>query len=135
MLPESWPNKNRLAKYPGVEYNIGSLSRLGEARGLDLMPIYVYACTNCGLHFERHQRITDDPVHVCPECAGRVQRVIQPVGVVFKGSGFYVTDNRRSSGGSSRKGKPSTEPSSNGKVDSTESSPKKSESEKSQSKA
>ena len=133
-LPESRPNKNRLAKSPGVEYNIGSLSRLGEARGLDLMPIYVYECTNCGLHFERHQRIADDPVHVCPECAGRVQRVIQPVGVVFKGSGFYVTDNRRSSGGSSRMGKPSTDTSSNGKADSTEPSPKKSESEKSQSK-
>jgi len=44
--------------------------------------------------FERRQSITDDPVYDCPECDGQVHRVIQPVGVIFKGSGFYVTDNR-----------------------------------------
>ena len=99
------------------------------------MPIYVYVCTNCGLHFERHQRIIDDPVEICPECAGQVQRVIQPVGVVFKGSGFYVTDNRRTSGGSNRKGKSSGDTSDNGKSEKTEPSSTKGESEKSHTEA
>jgi putative FmdB family regulatory protein len=97
------------------------------------MPIYVYECTNCGIHFEQNQRITDDPTQVCPECDGEVRRVIQPVGVIFKGSGFYVTDNRRISGGSGRKGKSASDSSGNGKTESTESSTTKSESEKSHS--
>lgn len=58
------------------------------------MPIYVYRCDTCGLTFERRQRMTEAPLTDCPECEGHVQRVIQPVGIVFKGSGFYVTDNR-----------------------------------------
>jgi putative FmdB family regulatory protein len=61
------------------------------------MPIYEYQCRQCGLHFDRFQRMTDAPVQVCPQCSGQVFRVMQPVGVVFKGSGFYVTDNRKSS--------------------------------------
>jgi putative FmdB family regulatory protein len=66
------------------------------------MPTYEYECTNCHIHFERHQRITDAPIQTCPECAGEVRRVFYPVGVIFKGSGFYVTDNRRGSDGTSR---------------------------------
>jgi putative FmdB family regulatory protein len=58
------------------------------------MPIYVYQCDACGLTFEHRQRMADDPLVDCPECDGHLHRVIQPVGVVFKGSGFYVTDNR-----------------------------------------
>ena len=62
------------------------------------MPIYVYRCDTCGLTFERRQRMTEAPLKDCPECdGGHVQRVIQPVGIVFKGSGFYVTDNRSKS--------------------------------------
>ena len=99
------------------------------------MPIYEYECTNCGLRFERHQRISDDPVTVCPECAGQVRRVFQPVGVIFKGSGFYVTDNRRISGGSGRKEKSSDNTSTNGTGESKQTSDTKSENEKSQSKA
>jgi putative FmdB family regulatory protein len=101
------------------------------------MPIYEYQCTKCGHHFERRQHFTEDPVQTCPVCEGQVQRVIQPVGVVFKGSGFYVTDNRRSSSSTSRKEKPATESSSNSKTksESAESSSSKSEPETSKSEA
>jgi len=58
------------------------------------MPTYVYQCEKCGVQFERRQRVTDDPVVDCPECEGRVRRVLQPVGIVFKGSGWYCTDSR-----------------------------------------
>lgn len=59
------------------------------------MPIYLYECDSCGVRFERLQRMSDDPVTDCPECDGHVHRVIQPVGIIFKGSGFYITDNRQ----------------------------------------
>jgi putative FmdB family regulatory protein len=58
------------------------------------MPVYVYRCDTCGLTFERRQSMTEPTLVDCPECEGHVHRVIQPVGVMFKGSGFYVTDNR-----------------------------------------
>jgi putative FmdB family regulatory protein len=58
------------------------------------MPTYVYECEDCGVRFERLQSYTDVPLKDCPECNGHVHRVIQPVGVIFKGSGFYVTDNK-----------------------------------------
>jgi putative FmdB family regulatory protein len=62
-----------------------------------IMPIYVYHCDHCGQTFERRQSISAAPLADCPECDGHVYRVMQPVGIVFKGSGFYVTDNRSSS--------------------------------------
>ncbi len=58
------------------------------------MPIYEYECEQCGVRFERLQRMADAPLTDCPECNGHVHRVMQPVGVIFKGSGFYVTDNK-----------------------------------------
>ncbi len=58
------------------------------------MPIYEYECEHCGVRFERLQRMSDAPLTDCPECGGHIHRVMQPVGVIFKGSGFYVTDNR-----------------------------------------
>jgi putative FmdB family regulatory protein len=61
------------------------------------MPIYLYECDSCGVRFERMQRMSDDPLTDCPECDGHLRRVFQPVGIIFKGSGFYVTDNRRGS--------------------------------------
>ena len=61
------------------------------------MPTYVYQCDTCGMQFERRQRITDDPLSDCPECDGHVKREMQPVGIVFKGSGWYCTDNRAKS--------------------------------------
>ncbi len=61
------------------------------------MPAYVYQCESCGVTFERQQSFSEPPLTDCPECDGHVHRVIQPVGIVFKGSGFYVTDNRAKS--------------------------------------
>jgi putative FmdB family regulatory protein len=61
------------------------------------MPTYVYECGDCGVRFERLQSYSDPTLKECPECAGHVHRVIQPVGVIFKGSGFYVTDNKSKS--------------------------------------
>src|SRR3954470_13009682 len=60
------------------------------------MPTYVYACDSCGNQFERFQSFKDEPLQTCPSCAGAVRRVFQPVGIVFKGSGWYVTDSRKS---------------------------------------
>ena len=60
------------------------------------MPLYVYRCVECGVTFERRQSFHDHPLAQCPECDGHVHRVLQPVGIVFKGAGFYVTDNRKS---------------------------------------
>ena len=59
------------------------------------MPIYLYECDSCGVRFERLQRMSDEPLTGCPEGEGHVHRVIQPVGIIFKGSGFYITDNRQ----------------------------------------
>ena len=58
------------------------------------MPIYTYRCKECDHEFEVRQRMTDDPLTECPVCQGEVRRVVNSVGVVFKGKGFYVTDNR-----------------------------------------
>lgn len=58
------------------------------------MPLYAYRCKECGHEFEQHQRMSEDPLTECPVCQGNVRRVINSVGVVFKGSGFYVTDNK-----------------------------------------
>lgn len=58
------------------------------------MPTYVYRCDACGHQFELFQRMSDDPVDTCPECQSAVRRVIHPVGVVFKGSGWYINDSR-----------------------------------------
>jgi len=58
------------------------------------MPTYEYKCDECGIVFERFQHFSADPLKTCPECGGSVHRVIHPVGVIFKGKGFYVTDNK-----------------------------------------
>ncbi len=69
------------------------------------MPIYTYRCDNCGVQFERRQKFSDDPLTQCPECEHvALRKVYLPVGIVFKGSGFYATDNRSPSG-ESRKNK------------------------------
>jgi len=65
------------------------------------MPIYEYECGSCRIRFERLQHFKDDPVKECPECGGVVHRVLQPVGIIFKGSGFYITDHRQLSSAAS----------------------------------
>ena len=59
------------------------------------MPTYQYACRECGHAFEQVQSFSDDTLTVCPECEGRLRKVFNAVGVVFKGSGFYRTDSRK----------------------------------------
>ena len=59
------------------------------------MPTYQYACTECGHAFDQFQSFSDDALSECPECAGRLRKVFNAVGVVFKGSGFYRTDSRK----------------------------------------
>jgi putative FmdB family regulatory protein len=61
------------------------------------MPTYTYRCRECDHEFEKRQRMSDPPLTVCPVCKGEVRRVVSSVGIVFKGSGFYVTDNRNGS--------------------------------------
>ena len=59
------------------------------------MPTYQYACTTCGEQVEAVQRFNDDPLTVCAACGGTLRKVFSPVGIVFKGSGFYRTDSRK----------------------------------------
>jgi len=65
------------------------------------MPTYQYVCTECGEPLEVVQKFSDEPLTVCPACQGRLRKVFSPVGVVFKGSGFYKTDSRSSSSATS----------------------------------
>jgi putative FmdB family regulatory protein len=65
------------------------------------MPTYVYACDTCRVEFEKFQSFKDEPLRTCPTCDSAVRRVLQPAGIVFKGSGWHITDYRAQSGGSS----------------------------------
>jgi putative FmdB family regulatory protein len=86
------------------------------------MPTYTYQCDNCGVRFDRQQRFSDPPLTKCPECSKKALRKIYlPVGIVFKGSGFYATDHRSPSGTSRSNG--------SGKSDNEEKSVKSSESQ------
>jgi putative FmdB family regulatory protein len=58
------------------------------------MPTYGYRCTACSHEFEREQRITEEPIKVCERCDAPVKKIIYPVGISFKGSGFYVNDSK-----------------------------------------
>ncbi|AEJ61901.1 regulatory protein, FmdB family [Spirochaeta thermophila DSM 6578] len=62
------------------------------------MPTYEYECTSCGHVFEAFQSISEEPIRECPECGNTVRRLISGgTGIIFKGSGFYVTDSKKSS--------------------------------------
>lgn len=59
------------------------------------MPTYEYECLNCSFRFEEFQKMTDEPIKICPECKGEVKRIITGGGgFLFKGSGFHITDYR-----------------------------------------
>ena len=67
------------------------------------MPVYTYRCENCGVQFDQKEGFNDPTMVVCPECEEEsLHRVYRPVGIVFKGSGFYATDNRSPSGQKAR---------------------------------
>ncbi|MFB8278485.1 FmdB family zinc ribbon protein [Nocardia colli] len=67
------------------------------------MPTYSYACTQCDNRFDIVQSFSDDALTVCPECSGKLRKLFNSVGIVFKGSGFYRTDSR---GGASTASEP-----------------------------
>ncbi|GAC1534739.1 MAG: zinc ribbon domain-containing protein [Herpetosiphon sp.] len=64
------------------------------------MPIYVYGCDTCGNRFEKKQGFQDAPLEICPKCEAKVRRIMQPAGIVFKGSGWHSTDYRAKSASS-----------------------------------
>jgi putative FmdB family regulatory protein len=97
------------------------------------MPTYLYRCSDCGHSFDFFQKFADDPLTECPECGGLIRRVPQPVGIVFKGSGWYVNDSRDAKKSTSKTSSDSPDKSagdaktkaSDGKSATTESSEKK----------
>lgn len=81
------------------------------------MPTYSYRGTACNHEFDFFQKFSDDPLRECIECGGPVRRVYQPVGVVFKGSGWYINDSRKSEPGNGTKDDSDSSGKSNGKKD------------------
>ena len=76
------------------------------------MPTYQYACNECDHAFEQVQSFTDDSLTTCPRCEGRLRKIFNAVGVVFKGSGFYRTDSRADAKSAAAAAKPAkSEPS------------------------
>jgi putative FmdB family regulatory protein len=95
------------------------------------VPTYEYACTSCGEQLEVVQKFTDDPLTVCPSCGSKLRKVFSPVGIVFKGSGFYRTDSRKASVAAEPSGTSSSDSKTkaNGSSDSSSSSDSKSKSD------
>lgn len=93
------------------------------------MPIYEYECEQCGNRFDRVQSMQAEPVRQCPECAGLVHKVFHPAGIIFKGSGWYITDSRKATSSAvtsetkSNGGETKPEAKSNGGEAKTESQP------------
>jgi putative FmdB family regulatory protein len=92
------------------------------------VPTYQYACTECGHAFEQFQSFSDDALTECPECRGRLRKVFNAVGVVFKGSGFYRTDSRDKKTASSAPSSDSSSETTSGSDTKTDTKPAKSES-------
>ncbi|AQA02115.1 FmdB family transcriptional regulator [Mycobacterium sp. MS1601] len=97
------------------------------------MPTYSYACTDCGDRFDAVQAFSDDALTTCTKCEGRLRKLFNSVGVVFKGSGFYRTDSREGGKSSSTSSSSSSESSSSSSDKSSSSSEKSSSSDKSSS--
>lgn len=87
------------------------------------MPRYAYECESCSYQFERRQSYSDDPIKTCPNCGrSSARRLITSVGVIFKGPGFYVTDNRKTGGNGKSAAKSSAKDSSDSSSKTAESS-------------
>ena len=100
------------------------------------MPTYSYACTECDNRFDAVQAFTEDALTTCPKCSGRLRKLFNSVGVVFKGSGFYRNDSREAAKGSASSDSVSpsaSDKANSGKSDSTKSDSPKSDSPKSDS--
>lgn len=102
------------------------------------MPTYSYACTQCDNRFDIVQSFSDDSLTQCPECSGKLRKLFSSVGIVFKGSGFYRTDNRSAGStvnaqSSESKSESTSDSKSESKSDSKSSDSKPSNSEKSKS--
>jgi putative FmdB family regulatory protein len=93
--------------------------RVPAPRGLhskeDLVPTYQYSCTECGEPLEVVQKFSDDALTECPACSGRLRKIFSPAAIVFRGSGFYRTDSRKGSAGSSAATKETTATNDGGK--------------------
>ena len=98
------------------------------------MPIYGYRCRNCGHEFEILQKMSDAPLKTCPKCSGELAKILYPVGVIYKGSGYYSTDYKSGKASSSAAGNGAKSDSSDGSGDSKPATESKSES-KAESKA
>ncbi len=92
------------------------------------MPTYQYVCTECGGQLEAVQKFTDEALTVHEDCGGRLRKVFSPVGIVFKGSGFYKTDSRGSGSSGSSSPAKSDASSSSSASDSSSATPAKSDS-------
>ena len=73
------------------------------------MPTYEYECGQCSYHFDKRQGFDDEPQAMCPQCQGKARRVFHPAPIIYRGSGFYVTDHRKSSDLGKGKRKPTSE--------------------------
>lgn len=92
------------------------------------MPTYEYACDSCGHRFDEFQSITEDPLEICPVCNEKVHRVINGgAGLIFKGTGFYITDYKKSNvsptGGNGKHPKPADAVKNSGAAGSTDTKP------------
>ncbi|MCX6034639.1 MAG: zinc ribbon domain-containing protein, partial [Chloroflexi bacterium] len=93
------------------------------------MPVYTYRCSNCGVQFEKQQSFSDQSLLRCPECGKRaLKKIYLPVGIVFKGSGFYATDHHSPSGMASMKADEKAEAKSEAKAEEKKESKESSES-------
>ena len=78
------------------------------------MPTYAYRCRDCGHQFDIFQKFSEDSLTICPSCEGSIRRVIQPTGIVFKGTGFYINDSKNGSKNGTDKAKTAADASDSG---------------------
>src|SRR5262249_32073424 len=98
----------------------GSIRVFDPFPGGSTMPLYEYACRSCDAHFEVKRSFSDPPLTVHEGCGGELRKVLQPVGIVFKGSGWYITDSRKTTEGKSEsKGETRSESKSEAKSESS----------------